>query len=197
MSRRHVLATVLVGLLAWTSGADAWGDPGGGDPRFPAAVAARIGGKPVRLALTGTALRTKFRFRVYAVASYVQEGIPVRDPEGLAFLDAPKLLHLIFDRDVDGATLAKAYRESIGKSFPAPAFAAELAALERHFLANPIHQGDHVRLTHIPGVGLGVQVNGQPIMVVGGVEFARAAWGTYLGPNHLGVALKSGLTSRL
>ncbi len=197
MSRRHVLATVLVGLLVRASGADAGGDPGGDDPRFPATVVCLIGGEPVRLALTGTAVRTKFRFRVYSVASYVRAGITVREPERLAGLDAPKQLHLIFERDVDGATLARAYRESIGRSHPAPAFAAELATLERHFLANPIKQGDHVRLTHVPGVGLGVQVNSQPGMVVGGVEFARAAWGTYLGPNHLGVALKSGLTSRL
>ncbi len=93
--------------------------------------------------------------------------------------------------------MAKAFRESIGRSFPAPAFAEELAALERHFVANPVRQGDHVRLTHAPGVGLVVEVNAQPGMVVGGVGFAQAAWGTYLGPNHLGVAIKSGLTSRL
>ena len=95
------------------------------------------------------------------------------------------------------ATMARAYRESIGRSYPAPAFEAELALLERHFVANPVKKGDHVRLTHVPGVGMGVQVNDRPGMVVGGVGFAQAAWGTYLGPNHLGVALKEGLTSRM
>ena len=93
--------------------------------------------------------------------------------------------------------MAKAYRESIGKSYPAPAFAAELALLERHFVANPVKKGDNVRLTHVPGVGLAVQVNDQPGMVIGSVGFAQAAWGTYFGRNHLGVALKDGLTSRL
>ena len=67
----------------------------------------------------------------------------------------------------------------------------------RHFVANPVKQGDHVRLTHVPGVGLGVRVNNQPGLVIRGVGFSRAAWGTYLGRNHLGVALKEGLTSRL
>jgi len=46
-------------------------------------------------------------------------------------------------------------------------------------------------------VRLVVQVNAQPGMVVGGVAFAQAAWGTYLSLNHLGVALNPGLTSRL
>ena len=63
--------------------------------------------------------------------------------------------------------------------------------------ANPVREEDHVRLTHVPGVGLGVRVNDQPGLVIRGVGFSRAAWGTYLGRNHLGVALKEGLTSRL
>ena len=196
-SRRHALALATIGLLAWAAGSMPVVAAVPGDSKFPATVAAEVGGKPVRLALTGTALRTKYAFRVYAVASYAPEGAAIPGPEALAALDAPKLLHLIFERDVDGATLSRGFRESIGRSHPAPAFAAELAVLERYFVANPVKQGDHVRLTHVPGVGLGVQVNAGPPMTIRGVEFARAAWGTYLGPNHLGVALKQGLTSRL
>jgi len=167
------------------------------DPRFPAAVTRTIGGKPVRLTLTGTAVRRKYGFSVYSVASYLREGLRVRDADGLSRADAAKELHLIFDRDVDGATMARAFRASIGMSHPAPAFGAELASLEKYFLSHPLKQGDHVRLTHVPGVGLGCQVGGQTPVVVGGVGFAQAAWGTYLGPNHLGVAIKDGLTSRL
>lgn len=193
MLRRRFLAAVPLWLAARASLAH----PADADARFPATIVDRVGGKPIRLALTGSALRTKYRFHVYAVASYLQEGITTRDGDSLAVLDAPKLMHLIFERDVDGATMASAYRESIGRSHPAPAFAAELSKLERYFLANPIRQGDHIRLTHVPGVGLGVQINNLPTLMAGGVAFARAAWGTYLGPNNLGMALKNGLTSRL
>lgn len=194
VNRRLLLA---LGLAAWAAGPAPVGAAGTGDPRFPEAISAAIGGRTVRLALTGTALRTKYRFRVYAVASYAPEGLAIPGPEALAALDAPKLLHLIFERDVDGPAMAGAFRESIGRGHPAPAFAAEMAALERHFVANPVVAGDHVRLTHVPGVGLGVQVNARPVMVIRGVGFARAAWGTYLGPEHLGAAIKAGLTSRL
>lgn len=193
MNRRQVLAA-LPFLLA-TPMASA--DPGANDPRFPATLAAQIGGKPVRLVLTGTALRKKYGFSVYSVASYVQEGARFRDPEGLARADVAKQLHLIFERDVDGQTLASAFRASIGASYPAPAFAAELEGLETYFVTHGARNGDHIRLTHIPGVGLGVQVNAQQGLVVRNVAFAQAAWGTYLGPNHLGLAIKTGLTSRM
>ena len=82
-------------------------------------------------------------------------------------------------------------------SHPAPAFASELATLERYFLAHPVKQGDHVRLTNIPGTGLVVQLNAQRGLVIPGAEFARAAWEPYLGRNNIGVAIQSGLTSRL
>ncbi len=197
MIRRRFLTGGTIGLATWTAVGDPAVAAGAVDARFPATIAIRIGGKPVRLALTGTALRTKYTFRVYAIASYVQEKIAVRSPEALAALDAPKQLHSIFERDVDGATMANSFRDSIGRGHPAPAFAAELAQLEGHFVANPVKQGDHIRLTHVPGVGLGVQVNNRPGMVIGGVAFARAAWETYLGRINLGVAIKEGLTSRL
>ena len=196
-SRRHALVLAAIGLLAWAAGSAQVVAGAPGDPRFPATIAAEVGGKPARLLLTGSAERTKLRFRVYGVGSYAQAGVAIPDAETLAALDIPKQLHLIFERDVDGATMAKAFRESIGRSYPAPAFAAELATLERYFAANPAREGDHIRLTHVPGVGMEVRVNAQPGMLIRGVGFSRAAWGTYLGPNNLGLALKEGLTSRL
>jgi hypothetical protein len=197
MNGHRCLAAVLVGFGLWAAYAEAGVNAAGSDPRFAPTVARRIGGQPVRLVLTGTAMRKKYGFSVYAIASYAQEGAKFGDADGLMRADTAKQLHLIFERDVDGATMASAFRASIGMSHPAPAFASELARLERYFLAHPIAQGDHIWLTHVPGVGLGVQVNGQPGQVIGGVGFAQAAWETYLGRNNLGVAIKTGLTSRL
>ncbi len=167
------------------------------DPRFPSTITTRIGGNPVRLALTGSAMRKKYGFSVYAVASYVQEGVKVRNAEALARADIPKILHLIFERQVDGPTIASSFRASIGAIHPAPAFSAELTKLERYFLPQNLRQGDHVWLTHVAGVGMACQSGNQPGVVIPGVPFAQAAWGTYLGPVNLGVALKEGLTSRL
>jgi len=106
MVRRHFLAVGTIGFAAWSMGSVPVVAGVPGDPRFPTTIAVEIGGRLVRLALTGTALRTKYRFRVYAVASYAQEGVAIPNSEALAALDFPKQLHLIFERDVDGATMA-------------------------------------------------------------------------------------------
>lgn len=191
MIRRRFLAFAPGWFLARTALAES------SDARFPAKIASKIGGKPLNLVLTGSAQRKKYGFSVYAVASYVQEGAKVRDASSLARTDIAKQLHLIFEREVDGPAIATSFRGSIGANYPAPAFSTELGKLERYFSALTARQGDHIWLTHIPGVGLGCQVIGQTGMVIEGVAFARAAWEAYLGPNNIGVAIKDGLTSRL
>jgi len=197
MFRRRILAAVLVGLAIRGAAAVGGERVGNSDPRFATTIVSQVGGKPVRLVLTGTALRTKFGFSVYAIGSYVQEGIKVRDGGELARIATAKQLHLIFERDVDGETMAQSFRESIGMSHPAPAFAAELAKLEQYFRAYPARRGDHVWLTSTPGVGLGCQVAGKPGVMIENVGFAQAVWEVYLGQKNLGVAIKAGLTSRL
>ncbi len=197
MFRRRILAAVLVGLAIRAAAAVGGEGVGNGDPRFATTIVSQVGGKPVRLVLTGTALRTKFGFSVYAIGSYVQEGIKVRDGGELARIATAKQLHLIFERNVDGETMAQSFRESIGMSHPAPAFAAELAKLEKYFRAYPVKRGDHVWLTSTPGVGLGCQVAGRPGVIIENVGFVQAVWEVYLGQKNLGVAIKTGLTSRL
>jgi hypothetical protein len=167
------------------------------DSRFPAAISSKINGKAVRLNFTGSALRKKYGFSVYTVASYVQEGAKITNAEALARADIAKILDLIFERDVDGPTIASSFRGSIGANHPAPAFAAELAKLENYFLVHEARRGDRLWLTHAPKVGLICQFQGQTGASIDGVPFAHAIWDAYLGPNNLGVAIKEGLTSRL
>src|SRR4051794_31880513 len=104
MLRRRILVAVVIGPWLGVQVATAVGGAGDGDvdPRYAATIASRIGGKPVRLVLTGTAMRTKYGFSVYAIGSYVQEGVKVRNGDELARIAAAKQLQLIFERDVDG-----------------------------------------------------------------------------------------------
>jgi len=195
MIRRRTFLTALAGLGVRGLPALAAGE--GLDPRYSPAIMSRIGGKPLRLLLTGTAMRTKYGFSVYAIGSYLQEGTKVRSGEELAKAAVAKQLHLIFERNVDGETMASAFRDAIGLVHPAPAFADELARLETFFRTNPVKRGDHVWLTHVPGLGLGCQLVGKPGSIVENVGFAHATWEVYVGSKNLGVAIKSGLTSRL
>src|SRR5262245_48217862 len=77
----------------------------GSDVRFPLAINLPINGKPVQYALTGTALRKKLVFSIYAVGSYVQAGAAVHTAEDLAAADVPKMLFLVLERDVDGSDM--------------------------------------------------------------------------------------------
>jgi hypothetical protein len=185
-----ISAIVLTSLLSATHAADR-------DARFPERIASRIGGTDLNMRLTGSATRTKYGFRVYAIASYVQEGARVVGPEALARAGVHKQLHLIFERDVDGETMAQSFRDAIGMNHPAPAFSAELAQLEGFFRANPTRKGDHIWLTHVPGVGLGCHLVGKQPMTIANVDFAHAAWETYLGRVNLNASMKSALSSRL
>jgi hypothetical protein len=186
-------------LVALNSGARA-GETvkvGGSHTRFATTIDSRVEDKSVQMVLTGTALRRKYGLNVYSIASYIQEGASVRDAEGLARVCVVKQLHLVFERDVDGETMARSFRDSIGMNHPAPEFAVELARLEHYFRAHPVRAGDHIWLTSIPHSGLWCQHVGQAGLLIPSENFAHAAWEVYLGRHNLGMPIKTGLSSRL
>jgi hypothetical protein len=201
MLRRRIVAVMAIAigpaLACPPPPVEAGGKGPEGDPRFLPTLGCQVAGKPTRLVLTGTAMRTKFGFSVYAIGSYVQEGTKVRDAEALARIAVAKQLHLIFERDVDGATMAQSFRDAIGLNHPAPAFAAELEKLEQFFRSHPARRGDRIVLTTVPGAGLTCEVSDQPRFLIESTGFSQATWEVYLGRKNLGTGIKSGLTSRL
>jgi hypothetical protein len=58
-------------------------------------------------------------------------------------------------------------------------------------------KGDHIFLTHLPGVGLHVSRAGKADFTIRNPAFTRAVWDIYLGRNNLGEGIKRGLVSRL
>jgi|GEM_PF-259995 len=168
-----------------------------GRTRYPKTMNSHVGGKPVKMVLTGAAMRTKWTLKVYSIGSYVQEKTPVRNASELVSADVPKQLCLAFEREVDGETLSGSFRDSIGMINPPPAFEAELAELTRYMAAHPVKVGSCIWLSYIPGFGLGCQVVGSPELKIKNVALARAVWEVYLGRKNLGVAIQTGLTSHL
>jgi hypothetical protein len=169
----------------------------GSSATYVTPIEANINGQNVPLRLTGTALRTKFVVNVYAIGSYLQQGVTVRSAEELAAANCFKRLHLILERDVEGRELAEAFRNSIRMNYPEPAFTDEVNALVAQLQQTSVRKGDQVWLTHIPDTGLHVTVQGKATFVIHNVAFSRAVWEIYLGRNNLGDAIKAGLTSRL
>jgi hypothetical protein len=198
MMLRRTLHIAVVALAAPSAaGAAEWVKVGGSETRFATAIISQVEGKPVTMVLTGTAMRRKYGFNVYAMASYVQAGATVRDAQELLECPQTKQLHLVFQRAVDGKSMASAFRDAIGQGHPAPEFAPELNLLEAFFYKHPAKPGDQVTLTAVPHVGLVCQKSGHNAVVIPNVHFAQAAWEVYFGPHNLGLAIKTGLSSRL
>lgn len=195
---RSTAALLALGIV----GGIAWGEPQqvaveGSDVRFDEVIDRPIGGKSVRLGLTGTALREKFFLNVYAIASYVEKEAKIRSAEELAAADLPKALHLVMERDIDSKDMAAAIRDSINANYPEPQFEAERKILFDYVAANPIKKGDHVWLTHLPSVGISWKIGQKSEILIRSVKFSKAIWDIYFGENNLGVAIKRNLSSRL
>jgi hypothetical protein len=153
--------------------------------------------KPVKLVLTGTGLRQKLFLNVYSLASYLQEGAKVQTAEELAGIDVPKQLHLVMERTVAGKDMAEAFVVAIRANHPAPAYADEVDLLVEKLRGDTANKGDHIYLTHLPGIGLEVKVAGRTEFLIKNPTFSRAIWDIYLGRNNLGDVIKKGLVSRL
>jgi hypothetical protein len=197
MSPSRILAVGLIGVLSASAQAGEMVGVSGSDVRFPTTLEVNSKNQPLKLTLTGTALRKRYLFNVYAVASYVQDGSGVHNADELAAADVPKILHLVMEREVDGPTMAGAFRESVRLNHAAPAFEQELNTLGAFLQASGVKKGDHLWFTHVPGAGLHVRVGGDRTLFIPNPAFSRATWDAFLGPNNLGDAIKAGLTSRL
>ena len=156
-----------------------------------------VGGKAVKMDLTGAALRKRLLFKVYTIASYVEAGSGLRSAEDLADADVPKQLHLVMQRDVDGKELADAVEKAIHKSRGDDAFGDELKSLRDTMKALELKKGDNIRLTNVPKKGIECDVAGKKQLVIENSDFSRAVWEIYLGKKNIDDDLKKALVSRL
>jgi Chalcone isomerase-like len=168
----------------------------GSRARFPAAIEVQAAGQRVRLGLTGAAVRKKAFISLYAIASYLQDGVAAKTADQLAAADGVKVLVLVLERDVAGSDIADGIRAGVRLNHAADAFAAELAQVGQVLRTIRLDKGDRVTLTSAPGAGLRCQVAGKADAVVGDPAFARAVWDMYLGRHNLSEGLKSALASR-
>jgi hypothetical protein len=197
MRYRRLLATVVaaVGVSSLVA-SDQVAVPGS-STRYPSTIEANVGAKKVKLALTGTALRTKVIIKLYAIGSYVEQGAPVHSAAELCKADCPKRLHLVMERAVEGKDLAEAFRAAIRLNYGEPVFKDEVQTLTQFLRSTSVRKGEYIYLTHVPGVGLHGFVEGKADFLIKNPHFSQAVWEIYLGPHNLGENIKRGLTSRL
>jgi len=186
-----VAALVLIPARGETVGVD------GSATSYETQVECTVGGKPVKMVLTGAALRKRVVFKVYTIGSYVEAGAGVRSAEALAGADVPKQLHLVMERDVGGAEMADAVEKAIHKGRGDGAFSDELKALSDTMKSLELKKGDHVRLTNIPKKGLECDVAGKKQVLIENSDFSKAVWEIYLGKKNIDDDIKKALVSRL
>ncbi len=169
----------------------------GSDTKYDAAIEATIGGKAIKMDLTGTALRKKLVFKVYTIGSYVVAGAGVRSAQELADADRPKQLHLVMERDMGGKELAEAVEKAIHKCRGDDAFGNELKALAETMKELTLKKGDHIRLTNVPKKGIDCDVAGKKQILIENSDFSKAVWEIYLGKKSIDDGIKKALVSRL
>ena len=169
----------------------------GSSASFPTTVTVPAGDKTVPLKLTGVGLRTRLGFRVYAIGSYLQDGVTPRSADELANADAVRMLYLVMERTVEPADFIGAFKSAVVKTHPADKFAGEFDQLTAAIGGTAAAKGDHVSLVSTPGAGVRVQIVGKVDVTIKNPAFAQALWEVFLGPNPLDESLKAGLAGRL
>jgi hypothetical protein len=169
----------------------------GSDTSYETKIEPTVGGKAVKMSLTGVALRKRLVFKVYTIGSYVECGNGARSAEDLAAADVPKQLHLVMERDVGGVEMAEAVEKAIHKSRGDDAFRAELKSLHETMKAMELKKGDNIRLTNVPKKGIVCDVAGKKQLAIENADFSRAVWEIYLGKKNIDDDIKKALVSRL
>jgi len=137
-------------------------------------------GEPLHL--HGGAKLKWFLFDVYVAGLYLPPGVePAR-----ALDDVPKRLEFHYLVSIDGKDFGPAGEKILRRGLPEEALAPLADRLARIKAAyRDVKPGDRYALTYVPGRGTELSMNGEPILVVEGADFARAYFSIWLGDKPL------------
>lgn len=148
-----------------------------------------IGDKPVPLRNAALLHYLKF-IKVYVAALYLPEGVKAEE----VLSDAPKRLEISYLVSIKGPDFDKGAAPVLERN-QSP---AELAKIQgRIDLINAAYKdvksGDRYSLTYLPGQGTELALNGTPLIVIEGADFAAAYFGIWLGREPIDKKLKRDL----
>ena len=128
--------------------------------------------------------------RAFAAALYLEEG--ERDP----LADVAKRLELVYFLPIAGRLFGPAARSVLKKSNSR----AELAELDERLRTidaayRDVGSGDRYALTYQPGIGTELSLNGRPLVLVPGADFACAYFAIWLGARPMDRRLRNQLTA--
>lgn len=187
------ILTLLCGMGTGTEGEQV--SVPGSDTRFPQTIKSSVGGKMVKMKATGVGMRTRYFLNIYTIASYIQAEESFTSPEEIAEKDCPKRLHLVMERTLDGKDMADAFRSSIRMNHPEPAFRDEVNKLVQFLRSSSTRRGENIYLTHVPGIGLQINVSGKADFLIKNVDFSKAMWQIYFGDKNINESLRKSLSA--
>lgn len=156
---------------------------------------ARIGDAGAELVLNGAGVRTRFFFRVYVGALYLEQKTAAAQAAISAAGEKRMALHIL--RELSSTQLSDALEDGLKNNHDA----AELAKLEARVkqlraifdAEKTAKPGDVIFIDCLPGAGARVTVNGNARGVIAGDDFSRALLRIWLGDNPADGDLKQGL----
>jgi len=145
----------------------------------------------VRLALHSAALLRYLRIiKAYVAALYFPAGVKAED----VLTDVPKRLEISYLVSIKGPDFDKGAAPVLERNQTS----AELARLQRRLdrinaAYKDVKSGDRYSLTYLPGRGTELALNGTPLIVIEGADFAAAYFGIWLGRDPIDEKLKRDL----
>ena len=146
---------------------------------------------PVTLPLHNAALLRYLKvIKAYVAALYLPEGVT---PD-LVLSDVPKRLELSYFVSIKGPDFGKGAEPTLERNQTPAELARLRSRIDRiNAIYRDVKPGDRYALTYLPGRGTELALNGAPLVVIEGADFAAAYFGIWLGREPIDEKLKRGL----
>lgn len=145
------------------------------------------------LVLNGAGIRKKFFMEIYVGALY----LPDKTADAAAILadtgPASVLMHFLY-KEVSREKITEGWNDGLAANHAAEEMATLQPQLDAfNALFDTAHEGDVVRIDHLPGIGTQVLYNGTLRGTVPGDNFYRSLLKIWLGAHPVSKALKQGM----
>jgi hypothetical protein len=158
----------------------------------------QVGG--AKLPLNGAGIRYKAIFKVYAAGLYLPT--KATTPEAVyAATGAPRRMHIVMLRDIDGNELGKLFTQAMEKNSPREIFAKSINGTikmaDLFYKKKKLVAGDSFSVDWIPNTGTVILINGKAEMEpVKEPEFFTSLMSMWLGPSPGDAQLKDALLAK-